>query len=244
MIHFHLIFIQLTYVYRERLFNSLIGWSWYSFHLFNLLILDITIIDSFIGMGIIIAGTGMSILFHVNNRIRLNISRIACLRIARWSTISRFIREDIQNFRMIFLGNHMYGRILAVFILVNTPCNAYILIRVISQFDSLNNVTRIAGLTILAEQYTCIGLLHIFLAKSSLRVHRSPQPLFSLMVMERNRIRSISNRIRVDLTIARLHTNNRYGITYGKLSLITMQSFAKVNLQFVFKNVLKFNFFF
>lgn len=228
-IYYHWKFMLQTFEHCDRLFDfSLFGLGLYIFHWFNLLCLDVALY-SFIDISVLATSTGLSYLHYLKIRINQNIKKLNELRSGQWPTIRNFISNDLISFKMLFLLNRIYGRMLAVFILVNMPCNAYLMTRFIFKFESFSKIALIVGITVLLEQFEVIGLIHLLVAKLSNRLHRPPIRLFHFMANKRNHIRQTSNRIRVDLTIARLHTNNRYGVTYGRLSLITMQTFAKVS---------------
>ncbi|KAJ6221054.1 hypothetical protein RDWZM_006866 [Blomia tropicalis] len=220
-------FFKLTIYYYDQLFeSSMIGWFIYLFHWLIVISLDFTL-STFIQICYMAAFPGLTILHYVKMRLEQNAELISKRQTYNSSKMMSFIRNDINNFRMIFLLNDMYGRMLAIFILVNIPCNAYVFIRLYFQFDMLNNVIRVIGVALAIQQYVCIALIHVLVAKFSSDAHGSCKKLFNLMATERNQIRHTSNRIRISLSIARLHTRRRYGFTYGKVSLISMQSFIR-----------------
>ena len=229
-IYYHWLFINLTIKYKKRLFGSLFGWCLYTFHWFNLLIFDISIF-TFVEVCINTASIGLSFLVYISIRFYQNILILnqKCDNL-RWKTVRIFIRNDLINFQNLFLLNQMFGPMLTIFILVNMPCNAFLMTRYIFKFDTFNIVTQVVGLAILGQQFLCLILFHLLAVNFSNRAHRSTKHLFRLMTYEWNCIRLVPNRLKVNLTISRLHTTNRYGVTYGKLSLITFQTFTRVNI--------------
>lgn len=227
----HYIFTELTIKHRKRLFddkeNPLNGWCLFIFHCINLLSMDIGI-GTFVNVCLLTGCTFLSLLFFVNIRIKQNYAKLIQRRTAYWSTLYLFIRNDLNNFRFIFILNNMYGRIFASFIFVNVPSNAYLLMRIIFKHETLNRVSFIVGCTLITQQYFTIGVLHLLAAKFSTRIHRPARNLLHLMANERNHVRQMSNRIRINLTFLRLHTKKCYGFTYGNITLITMRTFTKV----------------
>ncbi|KAJ6221053.1 hypothetical protein RDWZM_006865 [Blomia tropicalis] len=144
----HYIFIELTIKYRKRLFDNvddpLNGWSLFLFHCINMAGVDIGI-TGFVTVCMLACCTFLSLLFFVYIRIKQNHSKLIKKRTAHWSTLGSFIRNDLNNFRFIFIMNKMYGRMFAAFMLVNVPCNAYLIMRLIFKHHTANRISFIVG---------------------------------------------------------------------------------------------------
>lgn len=156
-------FIQLTIVYYDQLFdNYLIGWFLYEYHWYNLLMWNIsmfTLINSCLLSGTI----SLSILYNLYIRLHQNLALIGWSKqMIRWTTFRTFIRNDLHTFCMIFIFNRMYGRMLAIFILINTPTNAYLITRLVFMHESFNKITMIVCCTLVVAQNLCIGIIHLF----------------------------------------------------------------------------------
>ena len=222
----HWIFLQLTLEYSDLLFhNSWKGWILYLVHWFNCLTTEISFY-TFSETCYISTVLSITLLWYLKIRFTQNIDQLIENH-GKWWSIRSFIQNDLINFRMIFICNAMYGRILAIFIIIHMPCNAYLMTRIIFKFNLFNKTIFTAIIIIMFVQYLFMVVVHILAAKFSTRAHCTPKYLFHFM--KNDTIRQTSNRIKINLTIARLHTTNRYGVTYGKIALITMQSFAKVS---------------
>src|SRR5699024_4791962 len=87
---------------------------------------------------------------------------------------------------------------------------------------------------ILASQYVVLFGFHLLAAMYSARIHkccyrllgRSARAQFSITKSASNR--GLYTKLKLAHHIAAFHTENRYGISYGEIGLISFESFAKV----------------
>src|SRR5699024_4213773 len=78
------------------------------------------------------------------------------------------------------------------------------------------------------HELLCCIVLHLAVARYTRRMHAPAKTLLSLYAARSHRTGDFHARLRLHHSIVRLHTNAKYGITYGTVGgLITMGSFAK-----------------
>ena len=71
--------------------------------------------------------------------------------------------------------------------------------------------------------------MHLIAVGYPQRIHRSAKLLLQVsMRITTFTVPHLKYQTRLALSIEKLHTRNRYGITYGKLQLVTMATFVKV----------------
>ena len=70
--------------------------------------------------------------------------------------------------------------------------------------------------------------MHIIAVGYPQRIHRSAKLLIKIYIRTKFIKSTLKEQIRLARSIDMLHTRNRFGISYGKLQLITMASFVKV----------------
>uniref|UniRef100_A0A6P6Y1P5 Uncharacterized protein LOC113792538 n=1 Tax=Dermatophagoides pteronyssinus TaxID=6956 RepID=A0A6P6Y1P5_DERPT len=93
-------------------------------------------------------------------------------------------------------------------------------------------VQYLAG-SIIAEQFICIFGIHLFFATAN-RQFQKPSFRFMSILAEQhqhfNRHIDLANRLKIIHYGQNFHSKNKYGFTYGKLELISMNEFVKYSL--------------
>ena len=175
------------------------------------------------------AALGLTLAIFCGFRLRSNLTRLRRqLNYSfSWRYIDQFIHYDIRTFELIFIGNDIFGRLLVAFLVVNIPISAYVIVLL-----SLGLAPTTRSAILLSafpghELFGCV-VIHWFAAKVTARLHSSSKMFLNLMSNNAHRVGNLRARIKLSLTIDRLHTKHRYGVTYGAFGLVSMASFGKV----------------
>lgn len=123
--------------------------------------------------------------------------------------------------------NPQIGRNFLVFLLINCPINAVLVISV--HFNTYRLLIKILLLTLAFGQIICIIGMHLYFAKSNSALTKPNRPTISLAVKNQHRIRNRTN-LCLSLFIQTFHTKRSYGISYWKFGLISFLSFSKVKI--------------
>ena len=108
----------------------------------------------------------------------------------------------------------------------NFPCNAYLIM--LSVYRSVDGLLGLLIYAIIVEQMICILVIHFYLACFSKRIHSSAKELLKFAATKQHRVGNFRGKLALEMTIARLNTNKKYGFKYGPLGLVTLETFAKV----------------
>lgn len=140
--------------------------------------------------------------------------------------IKIFFKNYLESLLLILASNKIYGFFVATFILINCPMNAYQISIVFSR--SMSFINQILILFLAIEQLFILFVFHVVAAMYTTKFHNLIKRVIVLFV--RNQFIQIQDRFLCSQYIERFHAKSRYGITYGKLELITTSSFLKVCL--------------
>ena len=145
-----------------------------------------------------------------------------------WSNFAKYqeyIREVMEYFDEY---NKLYGWLFLVFILVNYPVSAYLIIYLIYGKVSMLTSAYIGYYS--AIQLAGLFAIHYYLVRFSDQFHESGKILLNVMAKSQHKIGHTRARMMCTNAIGEIHTQNRVGITYGRIGLVTIQSFVKVYL--------------
>lgn len=138
-----------------------------------------------------------------------------------------FTRLSTRILLHVLYNNPIYGQILASFIVVNCPINAYLMM---SMF-----MGKIVGLQLyLAIPFVCyqliiILLLHYLATKFTHHLHATSPNVLHIYIHNWHKSQTIRFRMKIANYIDAFHTKNRYGLTYGKIGgLVTLNGLIKV----------------
>src|SRR5699024_955204 len=145
-----------------------------------------------------------------------------------YRTIENFIREDIHNFELLFCNIKACSNMFLAYMLMNGPTNAYLLI--LTARSRVQGTVAFYIILFMVQQFVGILALHLCIGHLSSHLHRSAKLLLPLAVAKRTRVVNFRTKLQLSLHIARLHTNKRYGLSYGPFGLISVAAFFKVNL--------------
>jgi len=156
----------------------------------------------------------------------------------------RFISLDYVHFRreftrtlVFFLSvNEQYGRLFCCALICWTPLNLFNNVDLIENYGSiyrsLSSFKKFFMLIWIIFFGYLIFIVHLLLTYCTKLIHAPSKSLFHILVAnQRNLWMSTRTRLRMANQIATLHTNNRYGFTYGDFGLVSLANFGKVNVQ-------------
>ena len=135
----------------------------------------------------------------------------------------------MKSIANVIQSNEYFGKVFLVFMAFNFPINCYLIIQL---FSSFSITMKIIIFLLCWMQTTVIFALHFIMAKlnSRLRIKKFVSSYLS------NRIFfNIRANLRISLFIQAFYTKKRYGFTYGALGIVSLFSFTKVSLTFVFQ---------
>ncbi|KAH9403279.1 hypothetical protein TYRP_015162, partial [Tyrophagus putrescentiae] len=147
-----------------------------------------------------------------------------------------FARYHNETLGLILVNNLSFGRMILAYILVLTAVNSYLFTLLFkSTFDL---VTTVLMGNIASLMWTLIGGLHILASMFHKRIHSPCGRLFGIssriiFLDEQNhhhhhrKSTSLVVHLKLANYISRICTWNRYGVTYGKMGLISAKSFQK-----------------
>lgn len=133
----------------------------------------------------------------------------------------------IKTLAFFFSLNRMYGRVFLANLLGLCPSNVIMTLwMILGLVDAENNLFFVF---FIVYQYLFIFAIHLLLTFCSKHIHRPVKALIHMLVhTTKNGIGNIRSRIRLSNDIFALHTQNRYGFTYGNFGLISLAAFAKI----------------
>ena len=144
-----------------------------------------------------------------------------------WNYILQFIAYGINTFRFTFIINSLIGRFLLAFLIFHIPISAHVIV-MLALGMSPNTRTTVILFAFLIHGFLCSIIIHFVIAKLSGKINTSSKKLHNLMVANAYRVGNFRARIKLGLTIARINTKRRFGITYSPFGLVSMASFTKV----------------
>lgn len=145
--------------------------------------------------------------------------------------IVRNIRKYYENHTLSLKTtktiNKIYGKLLLIFLLLNTPINAYL---IMSMFvKEMSTLTKLFVIVAVLYQFTYIIGLHLLAMNYSKEIHRSSKLLLNTNVLLVQNSLDRRNRILISLYIFKIHVKLKYGITYGSICLVTFATFLRVS---------------
>lgn len=133
---------------------------------------------------------------------------------------------NIEILQMTNSTDHTYGVMMFLFLLVNYPTNAYlVMILIKKQMSILNNIIFI---TIISYQLSFIFIFHFITTQYAHQLHRPAKYVVRNYLNPSLLLISLNNRMKVSFWIENFHTKKMYGITYGGIEVITLKTFFKV----------------
>lgn len=146
-----------------------------------------------------------------------------------WVPFRQYLAYSRLTFQMIFTADLTFGPLFLAFLAVNMPISAILLIELAFGGHSLQSTI---VLTLMAShELLCCIVLHWAVAKFTKRLHAPSKRLLSLNAATTHRVGDFRARLQLHHSIVRLHTDVKYGITYGYVGCrITMGSFGKCML--------------
>ena len=147
-----------------------------------------------------------------------------------WRMLKYFHIRHTKNLERIQTGN-VYSKALIIFLLLNIPFNCYLLIFVLCKTITWK-IQYLAG-SIIAEEIICIFGIHLLFATANRQFQKSSSRFMSILAEQHQHFNShidLANRLKIIHYGQNFHSKNKYGFTYGKLELITMNEFLKVRL--------------
>lgn len=154
----------------------------------------------------------------------------------RSNSLLKFLRFQRKTLILITSGNRFYGQAFLMFLLASFPINCYLMVELF-----INGKWSIFLFVGAQQQWICIFLLHLILAKLNSQIFSSNKPLWSLYNQKCIYIRSVRFTLYLYHFIESMLTKNRYGVSYGRFGLVSMKSFIMVSFKyFIFKNFNKF----
>ncbi|KAI2807235.1 hypothetical protein BLOT_009198, partial [Blomia tropicalis] len=126
--------------------------------------------------------------------------------------------------------NGAYSEHFIIFLITNCPVNACLIMWI--TISQLSVEGTFICTVIFIYQATVIFAVHIFLSFPSKLLHKPASIFNSFMVNKQGRtnIDQFKTRWKLAIFIGTFHVQQRYGITYGPIGLITYSSFIKVDI--------------
>ncbi|KAH9501244.1 hypothetical protein DERF_012102 [Dermatophagoides farinae] len=144
-----------------------------------------------------------------------------------WRTLKRFHMRHTKNLERIITGN-IYSRALLIFLLPNIPFNCYLLVFVVCMQTTW--IIRYLAGSVIADQIICIFGIHLLFALANRQFQKSSITFIHILAKKHqhlNRHIDLANRLKLVNYGQNFHTKNKYGFTYGKLELISMNECVK-----------------
>ena len=182
---------------------------------------------------LISASISLMQMYYLRIRLQQNLQYLTKPIHFHWTNIDLFTRQDIKTFENIFLFDKTRGTLYFIFLLLNFPANAYLVMSLIlNQTIAINSF--IYAMDLVVQQISSIGIFHLQFAFFTRLIHKSAKHLIKLSIKNQHKVGNFKSKLKLSLTIARLHTRRQYGITYGSFigSLITLNTFVKVSKYF------------
>ncbi len=149
--------------------------------------------------------------------------------------LKRFLARNTAYICLLGDSNRLYGTATFRFFLVAYPQNAYMLMSLLLEGggdDAQTNRSssfKVALVVLLVQQQMIIFLMHVFSVQLATAVHRPVRPMTALFLGSLQSNLKFSFRIRLKMAayLQHFNTDNRYGLSYGKVGSVTYASFGK-----------------
>ncbi|KAH7638149.1 hypothetical protein HUG17_9254 [Dermatophagoides farinae] len=141
--------------------------------------------------------------------------------------LKQFQVRHTKNLERIQTGN-IYSRALLIFLLPNIPFNCYLLVFVI--FTQTTWIIRFISCSVIIEEFAGIFGIHLLFALANRQFQKSSITFMHILAKKHQHINRhiyIANRLKIINYGQNFHAKNKYGFTYGKLELITMNECVK-----------------
>lgn len=145
-----------------------------------------------------------------------------------FNQLAKYYRFHRQYLLSTFDINKIFGKFLLMSLMINTPLNAYL---IMSLLNRPFNIWIFSGITCgIIFQIIFIFILHLNALNYSRKIHASSKLLHSIST--RIKLNNCFVKEKLDLSnyFVKIHTDTKYGITYGPMSLVTFKTFSRVNL--------------
>ena len=131
-----------------------------------------------------------------------------------------------KNLKYIHLANHIYGRLFLLFMISQIPFNCYLAIFLTKGEHKW--IFSYFYATLYIQQIACIFGVHYQLVQHNRRFNYSATRFIHIMARTRFYRVNLCRKLKLTNFAQAFHTINRYGFSYGKIELITMNEFIKV----------------
>ena len=240
MLDLLLIYTEITYSYKL-----------YYLYLNKLAEMDILTLLAYLfyhylsGFGYVVFFLGISHFFSIFNSIASTLIFIFYIQMKQLYRYIASIKNKISNrqfriYRIKFVNamillqgiNNACGPMFLAFLIAAIPLNATFINWFIR--GQVKFVSKIFIGFFTVYQYNIFILIHFCLTKCSRVIHAPSKILYQFMV-GKGKVKT-KTRIRLSNEIFLIHSNNRFGFKYSNsLGLITINTFAKVNMLFQFR---------
>ena len=159
---------------------------------------------------------------------------------------SRFLRENAAFLVSALQGNRMFSDLFLAFVLVNVPANCVLMVLLLTR-KGLNLPVQFFMVAFILMQWTCNFAMHLQAVRINRQFHAPSKRVLRLMATDcllgvagtvagtvvggagGSRLRL---KLKLNHYIAAFHvpSTKRYGLMYGKISLISLMSFAEVHV--------------
>ncbi len=171
--------------------------------------------------------------------------KTSCLKVQKnncsgYFDLHRFFAFHAHNLGVVLVFNRLYSKLLLAYIVSNVPLSALIISRLI-RAPAVTIHSLFLG-TILLGQFAALFGNHLMAALYPKRIHQAREPLTRLSFRLQNVERSgedrnsssensfhLGTRLKLANYIAKLSTDNQYGISFLQSSLVTLATFFKVS---------------
>ena len=139
--------------------------------------------------------------------------------------LNKFLTQHTMAFLDGMLINKKFSSILFLYLLFNVPSNLLIVGALLFVKMGVKILLPIAGQII--QQLAHMIIFHLTCATFTKKIHKHSMRL--LQISARYKIKSFSCKWKLAFHIEKFHTKNKYGLSYHKYGLITLNSFLKVS---------------
>lgn len=178
---------------------------------------------------ILLASYSVSILAYLYLRVQVTLGSLRFLlnRHFTWTKMHSVEVDLGATLQIVFAADALFGKLVLVFLLVNIPCSALLLMILLTHFGHIQRIVLVGMLVLISEEYLATFVYHLAGARFSTAFHRCGPLLLRLSAHQHFKVGNFRARLRQSLLISRLHTQRQYGFTYAQLALITMVTFTK-----------------
>ncbi len=126
--------------------------------------------------------------------------------------------------KMLFTINKLFSSIFLVSLLINMPINAFFIMTLATK--PVSPIFKWAAISLIFQQDLCILIIHLFIAHLNTCIKQGGTILMNFT--GENIEMSFKCKLFIWLHKMRLYSNNPCGITYGNLTLVTMNTYLQV----------------